>query len=145
MVVPRLSAGGALPCREPPEAGIVGIVTRIDPETDALIADWLSLPEAAAALDTSEKQVRHLLREGKLAGFDRGGRQPQIPAAFVRGGQVIKGLAGTLTLLADSGFDDVEALRWLFTPQESLPGTPVEALAQDRGKEVKRRAQALAF
>lgn len=69
----------------------------------------------------------------------------QIPAAFVQNGQVIKGLAGALTVLADSGYSDEEALRWLFTSQESLPGAPVEALAADRGKEVKRRAQALAF
>ena len=36
-------------------------------------------------------------------------------------------------------------LRWLFESDESLPGTPIEALRGDRGKEIKRRAQALAF
>ncbi len=58
---------------------------------------------------------------------------------------MLKGLPGTLTLLADSGFDDDAALRWLFTADESLPGTPVQALAENRGTEVRRRAQALAF
>lgn len=120
-------------------------MTRIDDHTETLVSEWLSMAEAAEALDSDEKHVRRLLREGKLAGFDRGGGGPQIPAAFIRGGQVIKGLSGTLTLLSDSGFDDVEALRWLFTPQQTLPGAPVDALAEDRGKEVKRRAQALAF
>jgi hypothetical protein len=50
-----------------------------------------------------------------------------------------------LTLLSDGGFTDEESVRWLFTPDESLPGSPVEALAANRGTEVKRRAQALGF
>jgi hypothetical protein len=33
----------------------------------------------------------------------------------------------------------------LYTADETLPGTPVEALAANRGTEVKRRAQALGF
>jgi hypothetical protein len=35
-------------------------------------------------------------------------------------------------------------LEWLFTADPSLPGTPAQALAENRGTEVKRRAQALA-
>jgi hypothetical protein len=69
----------------------------------------------------------------------------KVPAAFVQGDAVLKGLPGTLTLLADAGFSDDEALRWLFTPDDSLPGSPVQALVENRGTEVKRRAQALAF
>lgn len=127
---------------------MVGRVTRIDPETDALVPAWLSLAEVADHLDTDTKHVRHLLRERNLVGFERGGensRQPQVPARFVTEGQVIKGLAGTFTLLGDAGYSDEEALRWLFTPDESLPGAPVDALVENRGKEVKRRAQALGF
>jgi uncharacterized protein len=48
-------------------------------------------------------------------------------------------------VLADAGYDDDAALRWLFTPDDSLPGSPVKALAENRGTEAKRRAQALAF
>ena len=57
----------------------------------------------------------------------------------------IHGLGGTLTLLFDCGFSDPEALSWLFTADETLPGTPVQALAERRRTEVNRRAQALAF
>ena len=53
-------------------------------------------------------------------------------------------LVGTITLLKDDGFTDEEMLEWLFTPDETLPGTPVRALRENRGTEVKRRAQALA-
>ena len=48
-------------------------------------------------------------------------------------------------LLRDGGYDDEAAIRWLHTADDTLPGTPVQALAADRGKEVKRRAQALAI
>jgi Rv2175c C-terminal domain of unknown function len=48
-------------------------------------------------------------------------------------------------LLFDCGFDDPDALRWLFTADDTLPGTPIEAMTQRRGTEVNRRAQALAF
>ena len=67
-----------------------------------------------------------------------------VPAAFIDGDKVVKGLTGTLTLLRDDGFTDEEMLEWLFTPDPSLPGTPAQALSENRGTEVKRRAQALA-
>ncbi len=46
--------------------------------------------------------------------------------------------------LAREGAHVVE-LRWLFTPDDSLPGTPIDALRGGRKTEVRRRAQALAF
>jgi len=52
---------------------------------------------------------------------------------------------GVLTVLHDGGYDDHAALTWLFTEDESLPGRPIDALRENRGAEVKRRAQALAF
>jgi hypothetical protein len=54
-------------------------------------------------------------------------------------------LHGTLTVLFDCGFDDPDALRWLFTADDTLPGTPIQAMTERRGTEVNRRAQALAF
>ncbi|MCM3923744.1 Rv2175c family DNA-binding protein [Frankia sp. AiPs1] len=69
----------------------------------------------------------------------------RVPAEFIGDGELVKGLPGLLTLLADAGFTDDEALDWLFREDPSLPGTPIRALVEDRGKEVKRRAQALAY
>ena len=40
---------------------------------------------------------------------------------------------------------DDEALRWLTTPDDTLPGTPLQALHENRATEIKRRAQALGF
>jgi len=36
-------------------------------------------------------------------------------------------------------------MRWLFTADETLPGTPIEAIVAHRCTEVNRRAQALAI
>jgi hypothetical protein len=58
---------------------------------------------------------------------------------------VVKGLPGTITVLRDGGYSDDEILRWLFADDDSLPGTPVASLLAGRHKEVKRRAQAMAF
>jgi hypothetical protein len=88
-------------------------------------------------------QVRQLVRDRALLAQRRAGVLV-VPAAFVQDGRVLKGLPGLLTLLADGGFSDDEALRWLFTADDSLPGSPVQALRENRGTEVRRRAQALA-
>jgi hypothetical protein len=58
---------------------------------------------------------------------------------------VRKHLPGVLTLLHDAGYNDEEAMRWLYTADETLPGTPAVALSGDKATEVKRRAQALGF
>ncbi|WP_214326528.1 Rv2175c family DNA-binding protein [Nonomuraea sediminis] len=120
-------------------------VAQIDRETDQLVHDWLTLPEVAKRLDLSLGRAKQLLKDHKLLGVRRGGGGPQVPAIFLDGKDVMKGLPGTLTVLLDAGYDDAEALRWLFTPDESLPGSPVEAIRAGRHTEVKRRAQALGF
>jgi hypothetical protein len=114
--------------------------------SDVLIDEWLTVPDVADQLGIDASKVRQLVRDRKVLAVRRG--EPsrlEIPAAFIRDGEVLKGLPGLLTVLADAGYDDDSALRWLFTADDSLPGTPVQALAQNRGTEVKRRAQALAF
>ncbi|HEU5429331.1 MAG TPA: Rv2175c family DNA-binding protein [Actinocrinis sp.] len=121
-------------------------MTSLSVELEELIPAWLTLPEVAERLSLPVSRARQLLKERQLLAV----RRPEskvlsVPAAFLDGPQILKGLPGTLTLLADNRFSEEEALRWLFTPDESLPGTPVEALAQNRGTEVRRRAHALGF
>ena len=86
-----------------------------------------------------------MLRDRKLVAVTRPEGTVAVPAAFLCGHQIVKGLCGTLTLLFDCGFEELEALRWLFTADDSLPGTPIHAIVEHRGTEVNRRAQALAF
>lgn len=120
-------------------------MTEIDAKTDALVPAWLTLPDVAEALGLEVTRVRQLVKEGQLIAVRRGeDRVLQVPADFVGDGRIVRGLTGTLTLLRDDGFTDEEMLEWLFTPDDSLPGTPAQALRENRGTEVKRRAQALA-
>jgi hypothetical protein len=123
----------------------IGHVAQIEPSADALVTEWLSLPEVATRLDLPVSRVKQLLRDRKLLAVTRPGGDRAVPAAFLDGDQVVKGLSGTLTVLFDCGFADEEALRWLFTADATLPGTPIDALCAHRGTEVNRRAQALAF
>jgi hypothetical protein len=121
------------------------VVAQIDPPADAIVGDWLTISEVGAQLGIPVSRVRQLLRDRKLLAVQRPSGSLGVPAAFLDGDQVVRGLHGTLTLLFDCGFDEAEALRWLFTADESLPGTPIQAIAEHRGTEVNRRAQALAF
>jgi len=120
-------------------------VAQIDPPSDAIVGQWLSLPEVAQRLRLPASRVKQLLRDRKLLGVQRPDGSFGVPAAFLDGEQVVRGLHGTLTVLFDCGFSDVEAMRWLFTSDVSLPGSPIEAIAAHRCSEVNRRAQALAF
>ncbi len=108
------------------------------------VDEWMTLTEAAELLDRPPGKIRHLARDHELAIVaPGGGREPLVPAAFFLRGAIVKGLGGTLTLLADHGFSDAEAIEWLFTVDDSLPGRPIDALREDRGKEVRRRAQVI--
>jgi hypothetical protein len=123
----------------------IGFVAQIDPATDTLVGEWLTLPDVADQLGIPLGRVKQLLRDRKLLAVKRPEGTLAVPAAFLDGKQVVKGLCGTLTLLFDCGFDEPDALRWLFTADETLPGTPIDAIVRRRATEVNRRAQALAF
>lgn len=121
-------------------------MTTPDLDLDSLIADWLTLPDLAERMHLPITKVRQLVKDREVVAVRRGERSVlSVPAAFIDGDQVLKGLTGTLTLLADNRYTDEEALRWMFTADDTLPGTPVQALVENRGTEVRRRAQALGF
>lgn len=115
-------------------------------ELASLVGDWLDWSEASNALHVSVSKVRQLIREHQLAAaVPVPGEGQKIPAELIMDGLVVKGLPGLLTVLHDAGYDDRAAITWLFTADDSLPGRPVDALRENRGSEVKRRAQAMAF
>jgi hypothetical protein len=120
-------------------------VAQIDPPVDVSVGEWFTIPQVAEQLSLPVSRIKQLLRDRKLLGVQRPDGSFGVPAAFIDGDQVVRGLHGTLTLLFDCGFTDVEAMRWLFTSDDSLPGSPIEAIAAHRCSEVNRRAQALAF
>lgn len=114
-------------------------------ELDTLVPHWLTLPDVAERLDTDVSRVRRMIDDRLLVAVRRGERSVlSVPALLVEPAPMPE-LVGTLTVLADAGYSDAEAIRWLFTPDDSLPGTPAEALRAGRKTEVRRRAQATAF
>jgi hypothetical protein len=111
-----------------------------------LITEWRDWKAAAAELGVSVSKVRQMIREHQLAAaVPSPGAGQQVPAELLMDGAVVKGVPGLLTLLSDGGWDDREILTWLFTEDDSLPGRPIDALRENRGSEVKRRAQALSL
>lgn len=117
-------------------------------DLEMLITDWLSVPEFADALGVPQRQGRKLVEERVVLSARVGANQAlAVPAAFVREGQLLAGLTGTITVLRDSGLPDDEALEWLFTPDPTLPieGGPMGMLLAGRKAEVRKRAMELAL
>lgn len=111
----------------------------------ALVTEWLDWGQVAALLGVTPAKVRTMIREHDLAAaVPRPGAGPCVPADFFQDGLIVKGLPGLLTLLHDHRFDDRECIAWLFT-DDDLPGRPIDALRENRGSEVKRRAQVLEY
>ncbi len=97
-------------------------------------SEMLTLEEVAARMGLGPTGVKQLIGEHKLLGLRDEHGVVRVPA---------KHLSGVLTLLHDARYSPEEALRWLSTEDDSLPGSPFDALHQNRATEVKRRAQAL--
>jgi Rv2175c C-terminal domain of unknown function len=116
----------------------------VDDTLTTLVASWITVSDTADRLGVSPTKVRQMVRDHQLASVRREELgEPGVPAEFVLDGAVVKGLPGTLTLLADHGLDNAESIEWLFTADDSLPGRPIDALRENRGTEVRRRAQAI--
>ena len=116
-----------------------------DADLSRLVDEWLGWAEAAQILGVSPAKVRTMVKAHELAAaVPAPGSAPGVPAAFLDDGFVVKGLQGLLTVLHDAGYDDRECIAWLFLDAD-LPGRPIDALRENRGSEVKRRAQAMGF
>jgi hypothetical protein len=128
--------------------GVMSDAPLADQDLAALVEDWIDWAEAARRLGVTPGKVRTMVRDHELAdavptpGVKGAGKR--IPALFLQDGLVVKGLSGLLTSLHDGGYDDRECIAWLFL-DAALPGRPIDALRENRGAEVKRRAQAMAF
>lgn len=102
----------------------------------------LTLPDVAQMLDIQVTKVRRLVEDRYLLATRVDGVL-RIPELFFRDGHVLSELHGTFVLLHDVGFSDQEIFDWMFTPEESLKATPIDALRAGRKAEVRRVAQAL--
>jgi hypothetical protein len=107
--------------------------------------DLLTLPDVAEALGLPITRVHQMVRDGELVVV----RSPEnvrcIPAALIMDGEVVKSVPAVITLLRDGRFTDEEIAEWLHRADDTIPGTPIEALRANRGTEIKRRAQVAGY
>ena len=116
-----------------------------DADLAALVPEWLDWAATAEQLGVTVGKVRTMIRDHELAAaVPSPGAGPQVPADFIQDGLVVKGLPGLLTMLHDGRYDDRECIAWIFT-DDNYPGRPIDALRENRGSEVKRRAQAISL
>jgi hypothetical protein len=105
----------------------------------------LAFPEIAGVLGVPVTRVHQMVRDGQLVSVRPEDGARGIPALFVKDGAIVKALPSVITMLRDARFEDSEIVDWLYRPDDSLPGAPIEALRENRGAEVKRRAQVAGY
>ncbi|MEV4901529.1 Rv2175c family DNA-binding protein [Citricoccus sp. NPDC055426] len=117
-----------------------------EPTLEDLVGEWEFLPDLAETWGIPVTRVHNMVGEGRLLAARIGERQVRaVPALFLTDAGPLESLKGTLSVLRDAGFTDEQAIRWLFTEDETLPGRPVDALREGRKTEIRRRAQVLAW
>ncbi len=117
-------------------------------EVEAIVGDWSYLPEIAERYGIPLTRVRRFVADRELIALRVGPRRAlAVPNGFLGADGPRPELKGTFTVLADGGMNNLEIVRWLHTVDDTLPGggTPLDALTRGRKREVRRRAQALAF
>jgi hypothetical protein len=107
--------------------------------------ELMTLPDAAAALGVPITRVHQYVRDGHLLAVRDEAGTRCVPCLLVHNGAVVKSLPSVITVLRDAQFEDSEIVDWLFREDDSLPGSPIEALRANRGSEVKRRAQVAGY
>lgn len=111
-----------------------------------LVGDWETFPDLAERWDVPVTRIHQWVKEGRLLAGRAGERAVRaVPALFASPSGPLASLHGTAAVLRDAGYSDDEAIRWLFTPDETLPGRPIDALHEGHKTEIRRRAQALGW
>ncbi len=105
---------------------------------------WLTVPDLVDLLGVPQGRVRRLIEEHALLATRVDGVL-KVPADFVRDGEPLHELKGTVVVLHDAGFSDDEAVTWLLSDDDALGAAPIDALRAGRKAEVRRIAQALGF
>jgi hypothetical protein len=104
---------------------------------------WLTIPDLVEILGVGVSKVRRLIEDRSLLARRIDGVW-QVPEVFIREGEPLPELRGTLILLSDARFSDDEAMDWLLEVDDGLGVSPIDALRAGRKAEVRRIAQALA-
>jgi hypothetical protein len=119
-----------------------------DGDLEQLVGEWLTVPDIAERVGVRLSDVRQMIEDRQVLGFRVGPRNVMsVPARFFGDAGPLPELPGTFTVLGDSRMTDAQILRWLFTPDDTLPvqGAPIDALLAGFKTEVRRRAMEAAF
>jgi Rv2175c C-terminal domain of unknown function len=121
-----------------------------DPEGDIeqLVGEWLTVPDIGERMGLRLSDVRQMIEDRHVLGTRIGPRKVMsVPSKFFNDAGPLPELPGTFTVLGDGRMNDAQILRWLFTPDDTLPvqGAPIDALLAGFKTEVRRRAMEAAF
>ncbi|SHM41084.1 Rv2175c family DNA-binding protein [Cryptosporangium aurantiacum] len=125
----------------------------MEPSNDTVGPDaWLTVPEAAERLDVRVTKVHQMVKSNTLLAVRRDGvwklpadLVPDLRSAAGTKSNLARHLGGVLMLLHDAGYSAEDSVRWLYTPDPTLPEGTAAAALRERPTEIKRRAQALGF
>ncbi len=126
-----------------PDLAAVDLAATAEPAAAASAAEWLTLSEIGGILGESPSRVRRLLEDHFLIGSARGGSF-RVPALFLKDGELIAPLRGTIMVLQDAGFSNDEAIDWMLSVDDTIGVAPIDALRAGRKSEVRRVARTLA-
>ena len=113
-----------------------------------LVGQWLTVPDIGERMGIRLSDVRQMIEDRQVLGVRIGPRNVlSVPAKFFNDDGPLPELPGTFTVLGDSRMSDAQILRWLFTPDDTLPvqGAPMDALLAGFKTEVRRRAMEAAY
>ena len=119
-----------------------------DDDLEQLVGEWLTVPDIGERMGLRLSDVRQMIEERQVLALRIGPRNViSVPSRFFSDAGPLPELPGTLTVLGDGRMTDAQILRWLFTPDDTLPvqGAPIDALLAGFKTEVRRRAMEAAF
>jgi hypothetical protein len=120
----------------------------LDDDLEQLVGEWLTVPDIGERMGLRLSDVRQMIEDRLVLAVRVGPRRVvSVPSKFFNEEGPLPELPGTFTVLGDSRMSDAQILRWLFTPDETLPvqGSPMDALLAGFKTEVRRRAMEAAY
>jgi hypothetical protein len=119
-----------------------------DDDLEGLVGEWLTVPDIGERMGLRLSDVRQMIEDRQVLGARIGPRHVMsVPSKFFNDEGPLPELPGTFTVLGDGRMTDAQILRWLFTPDDTLPvpGAPMDALLAGFKTEVRRRAMEAAY
>ncbi|SDR06359.1 hypothetical protein SAMN02800687_3548 [Curtobacterium sp. UNCCL20] len=120
----------------------MGQVSAAPIDDTTLSERWLTVPDLVDLLGVSPGRIHRLFEQKTLLPARVDGVL-RVPVEFLDDAEPLPEVRGTLMVLADNGFSDDEAVRWMLSVEDALGTSPIAALRAGRKAEVRRVAQSL--